>query len=709
MFLEEREVTPLPVFTPTKWQTLVLRNYGLVPAERIARTIGTDEATVIKEAKRLGLEKISYDKNWQKYGYINIIKNNWHLVPYSQLLTLVDMDEETLDYCLKEDDFLWVKLGRFKSILDEVRYEPLNDEEIAETERIASIIRSEFIDGYTKPFKFYGYVKSENGQKKRAEGFDNIVYNYSTLYGDTLYDGEDIVTDEQLEALASVGVTGLWMQGVLSKLSPYPFAEGFDEGYEIRRENLRKLIDKCEKYGIGIYLYLNEPRGVVEHKLTPLAQKVKGRFRNGSWSLCTKTQPVQDYLFNAVKGLVEAAPKLKGIITITCGENMTNCHYANHNDCPICKDMKSEDVVPEVNNIIQRAIDAAGAKTRLLANLWSWDVNHGWTEEGVLEGIARLDKKIEILVISEKGTVYNRGNKYMVGEYSLSKVGPCEESKALLTYSRDLGHKVMAKIQINNSWEMAIVPYVPVFELVLEHISNLKDIGVEGFMGSWTLGGYPTVSLDLVNRFFADGFDYDEWLRDHFGELAEVVKEASHNFSEGFRHYPFSVATLYRSAHAVGPSNILYEKSTGYGATMVTFPFDDYTFWRKNSADTNEEFLEKIDALLCEWKKGLDLIEGIDGNDKFKEFSRFAKVIYVNMKSTALQMRYNIARDEGRVEELPAFLREERALARELYSLAAIDARIGYEASCHYYFTQNNFLEKFINLDALERRFDKKA
>ena len=42
---------------------------------------------------------------------------------------------------------------------------------------------------------------------------------------------------------------------------------------------------------------------------------------------------------------------------------------------------------------------------------------------------------------------------------------------------------------------------------------------------------------------------------------------------------------------------------------------------------------------------------------------------------------------------------------RALYAAAAADARIGFEASCHYYFTENTFLEKMLNLAELKEKY----
>ena len=704
MLPEIRNARPLPCFTPQKWQTLLLRNYGLVENARLAAVLGTDEATLLREAKRLGIEGILYDARWKKLGYINIIKNNWHLVPYSQLLELLDMDEATLDYCLKEDDFLGIKLGNYKVAAEPVLYTPLTEAELAATDRLREIIRAEMLPQYTAPFEFYPEAEEAPlPPTENKDDFDKIIYSYSMLYGDTFLDGTEILPDSLLARLQSVGVNGLWMQGVLSKLSPYPFAPGLDEGYELRRANLNKIIAKCKQYGIGVYLYLNEPRGIAAEYLTPETDKIKGRYFADTWSLCTTTAPVRQYLYEAVKDLVTAAPELAGIITITMSENMTNCHSRPHNDCPHCAHLRHADVVPEVNNIMQRAVSDAGVKTRILANLWAWTLPYGWSEEELLEGISRMDSRIDILSVSEMGHILIDGKLVQVEEYALSKIGPCEETKKALAFAREKGHKIMAKVQINGSWEFAVVPYVPVFDLVLEHMSNLRELGVGGLMLSWTVGGYPTPSLDLVNRFFADDFDYGAWLAAHFGEHAACVKEAVKAFSDGFRFFPHTVPTLYNGVQELGASNLLYAERTDYGATMVTYAYDAYNTWRgRYSVD---EFLSLLDALLTEWKRGLDMLAGKRGNTAFTELCRYAEVVYTNLKSMAVQVRYNLARDEARYADALACIEEEEALARALYRAAAADARVGYEASNHYYFTQNSFLEKFINLRAVREYF----
>ncbi len=702
-----KSVRDLPFFTPQKWQTVLFRNYGMVAPQVLARVLRTEEETVRREAARLGIDGIAYQPAWKKQGYISLIRKNWYLLPYEQLLDLLEMDEATLDYDLREDDFLGIKLGEYKPACGPVWYQPLTAEEIAETERLAARIREAFIPGYATPFVFYtaGEEAPLPAAHRTPPTFEKIVYSYSMMYGDTFLEEGEIVSDHMLAMLQAQGVNGIWMQGLLSHLSPYPFVAGMDAGYQTRRKNLNRLIAQCRRYGIAVYLYLNEPRGISPEQLTPQTEALKGRYFEGRWSLCTATREVQEYLFAAVRDLLVAVPDLGGIITITMSENMTNCHSRPNNPCPHCGHLSHVDVVPEVNNIFQRAIDAAGVKTRLLANLWSWTEPYGWTPELLDAGIQRMDQKIDILCVSEMGHLMEEGKRVQIKEYSLGHIGPCEETRANYASARAHGHRILAKVQVNSSWEIATVPYVPVFELVAEHMKNLRQEGVQGLMLSWTVGGYPTPAFDLVDRIFSGEDDLGAFYAAHFGERAAVVADAVHHFSDGFRHFPHTIGTVYQGAQELGPANLLYPEATGLHATMVAFAFDDYHAWCGTYSE--EEWATRLEALLKEWSTGLSLLpEG--GNAAYAMLRRYAEVVYVSLRSMLVQMRFCQARDAHDRRAALAWLEEEEALVRWLYRLASQDARVGYEASNHYYYTQNDFLEKLLDLDYVKRVFQQK-
>ena len=102
---------------PVRWQAVLYRNYGMVADDKLAQVLGTDTATVRAEAAKLGLGKITYDPEWLNSGYITIIRNNWFLLDCEQLAQLLGWTEEKLDYVIKEEDFLYVKLGNVKPFL----------------------------------------------------------------------------------------------------------------------------------------------------------------------------------------------------------------------------------------------------------------------------------------------------------------------------------------------------------------------------------------------------------------------------------------------------------------------------------------------------------------------------------------------------------------------------------------------------------------
>ena len=699
MLLNERKIKELPIFTPTKWQTVLLRNYGLVSSERLARVLKTDVETLEREAKRLGLDGISYNEKWLQQGYVTVIRNNWHLLSYSQLTALLGMTAERLDFHLREDDFLAFKLGGFKPVCDEVAYAPLTEEETRKTEEIAKIVRENFIENYVQPFHF-GYEKQPSvvSQDKNTQ-FEKIVYAYSAIYGDPFLSDGEIVSETLLKRLSQTGVNGIWFQGVLSKLSPYPFVQGVSDGYEKRRENLQKLIDKCAEYGIKVYLYFNEPRALEEGEFTEETRRLQGRKRKTKISLCTSKKEVQAYLYEAVKELVQFAKGLGGVIAITACENLTNCYSWPFGDCPICSKRSRAEVVAEVNNIMARAVKDSNTGAKYVANLWGWSANMGWTKDEILYGISLLDKDIAVMCVSEYGTVLKDGISCNVAEYSLSQVGPCEEAKEYLAYAKARGHKIMSKVQINNSWELSVVPYIPVFDLIIEHMENLKGLGVSGLMLSWTLGGYPSASFRLVNEIFSGDFCYDKWLEEQYAENWDCVKKSVEIFSNAFRYYPFSQSTVYYGAAQMGASNLWYPEKTELKATMVCFPYDDLESWC--GALSTETFQEKMQRLTDEWLTGLNVLMQKQGNEAYEELKSLAQVVYLQLKSFLLQVIFNANKPLQNRQELLPLIQEEWRLTKELYALSAVDARIGYEASNHYYFTQNTFLEKLINLTSL--------
>jgi len=688
---------------PTKWQTVIFRNYGFVPTGNIAKILGTDESTVVLEANRLGLSDTGIAEKFLQEAYITVIRNNWLLLPYDQLMQLLDFTEKRLDFVLQEEDFLSVKLGG-KADCERITYFPLSESQKQETEEIAQTVKRR----YQKEYSYFGFFKSE---KDFSGTFDlagkRIVHGYTVSCGDPfMEDSKEYLSDVQLRAYRQQGVNGIFIHAVLSALSPYPFKPSLSEGYEIRRQNLKELIKRAAEYGIKIYLYLNEPRALRSEE-TEAFPHLKGHTSNGYTSFCFMQKETQEYLYEAVLDLVSDCGNLGGIISITMSENFTHCHSKRGNNCPHCATLPPEESAAAVNNVLMKALRDSGTGAELLAMLWCWSERVGWSKEQVKKGIRLLDKEIIVMAVSESDLSFEKGGvKNRVVDYSISNVGPSEASAEWLLYAKSIGRKTAAKIQASNSWECSCVPYLPVFDLVAKHVENLKKLGVNDYMMSWTLGGYPSPALDMVAHLSA-GNSLEEWYRTYYGKHADEVRRAVASFCKGFKEYPFDISGLYYSPKNLGCANLWTLKQTDQRSTMVSISLDNYEAWIGPYG--YEIYISQMQKLLTEWERSVSLFDSIDSpSEKEQELALYAKTAYAHFVSDVNHTKYAYLKREKEKnrKELLLVIDREKENTLRLLDCAKRDSKIGYEASNHYFYTQNGLLEKLVNLEKLTKELE---
>lgn len=701
---EIRNVSVLPVPFPTRWQAVIFRNYGLIPARNIAKAIGTDIQTVEKEAARLGLNEIEYDSDWFSHGYATIVRANWHLLAYDDLQALLGVSEEELEFSLKEDDFLDVKLGWFKPNVQTPQYAPLTGEEIEKTERIEKWVKANKLPRKIKYFDFYTNGVSPN-ENVTQEGGERIIYSYAAPYGDIFLRGDfSGYSDELLKKLQKAGVNGVWMQGLLSQLSPHPFAPRLSEGYEIRRNNLKKLIERLNKFGIKLYLYFNEPRCL---SIEEIPERLKGTTDGNYASLCSSKQETWEYLYDATFDLMKEIPNLGGIITITMSENLTHCKSKYVCTCENCKDTGAETFAAKISNIILKAVRDAGSQAQVIANLWGWDHFLKWSPEQVVRGIELLDKDVSVLCVSETEMKLCRGGvDVTVGDYTLAG-RESERTKTCFEIAKKTGHRVLAKIQVNNSWECSAVPYIPIFDLFVRHIKELQADGVSGYMLSWTVGGYPSLGLSLASELISNPLlDIAQWYEKTFGLQAAEVRKSVKLFCDAFEELPFHVMSIYQGNFQMGAGNFWYKEETGLEATMVGYPYDDIERWRGEYP--LDVFISQLQKLSDGFESGIKTLEGLEQTPTIQEILTMAKVCFIHFRSTLLQTWFTIKRNDAQKNkaEILALIDEEMQLVKELYAITQADARIGFEASNHYYYYENSLLEKLLNLETLKKAFE---
>jgi hypothetical protein len=710
----QKPALPLPHF-PTRWQAVLWRNWNLVTPARLARVLKTTESNVFDAAGAMGLgtgADINTEKLWLKRGYITLIRQNWHLLPYPQLLQLIDRTPEQMAYALKEDDFLWGKLGGFKPVVSPVAWAPLNSADRKKTAHLRAQVTKYFGKRVTppleKPFAFisnYGRLKPVKAAGAKPSPFKlNFVYSYSAVYGDPLLDPElDPYPDGLLSDLAANGVNGVWLQGVLYTLVPWLGETPCSKGHGERIANLNKLIEKAARHGIGVYLYLNEPRAMPPEFFAK-HPKWRGSFMShyNIHSMCISNPEVLKALRNGVSDLFRKAPSLGGVFTITMSENLTHCQSKAYGKdfppCPRCVNRQKADMVAAVNNAIAEGAHAVRPEAEVIA--WDWAWNPDWAANAVLE--LRPDIKMmchsEAYLQTETGGIRGR-----VAEYAMSKIGPGFQAEELWQLAKSLGMERLAKIQMNNTWECSAVPYLPVPFLVKEHLRNLEKRGISGLMAGWTLGGYPGGNLLLTNM------EPEELAKAQFGKAAGKVLKAWKIFGEAFEHFPTHGASmLYAGPVNYGPMNQLYAKPTGYRATMVGFPYDDLDQWR-GILFPSDIFEEQFRILSEGWRNGLAVLRKADhgvpakNREAFDDLFRVAEAAYCHFRSTYLQMKFIRLRDSSqsadRLRQIKKILDEEIELAKTLLVIVRRDSRIGFEASNHYYYTEQSLKEKVLNCE----------
>ena len=721
-------------YFPTTWQAVVWRNWGYVEATRIAEALDTSVGNVKEAAKDLGLvPDIVVGDVWTKRGYLTIIRNNWHLCSYEQIQTLLGITAEELAFILKEDDFMWVKLGELKPQVDEPKYEPLNEEQKKQTEEIAKMVCDKFAwsdkqtdNGFAFLEEFYRPLDMNEIEEVAIAENESLrmVYPYFALYGDTLLDDSvDLLPDRLLHEYAKAGINGIWMQGLLYQLVECPFCPSMSKGWEKRIGNLKRMAQKAARFGVRIYLYFNEPRAMSE-KFFEEYPHLRGEKEGDFYAMCTSTKEVQDYLYSGMKKLFSMVPELGGFFTITMSENLTNCYSRSYLaekegtgdiSCPRCRERKPWEVVAEVNNLLAKGAHDGNPNAKAIA--WTWGWHDAWADKVV----PLLTEGQIVQCTSEEALEFCIGGvEGQVLDYTMSLCGPGEKAKKMWKVAREHGMQMSAKVQINNTWEMSVVPYIPVLDKVETHIKQLKEQGIQHLQVSWTLGGCPSPNLRLASWLMEDKGSLKDFLIDWLGEnLAEGVFAAQQRLSDAFSHYPFYIGTLYYGPQNFGPMASFFLEKTGYRASMVGYPYDDIEWW--SGIYPKDVYEDEYRQLVEGWREGLaDLLVYGGLNKDLDEMILMAKVVLCQYESAYHHIQFVNRRDtmlggdavspEEKMalqREMLRIVREEMETVQTLIDLRLQDSRIGFESSNHYFYTLQDLKEKMINLAYCEEKLNK--
>ena len=696
-------ISPAPF--PDRMSAYVWKNWLLVPHDRLARVVSAKESDLEAMAVEMGLPaKVDVQPEWRRKGYITVLRRNWHLLPYDQLMTVLDMTREELRFSLIEDDFLWHKLGLIKPKCEPLVWrEGMRDEGQEMRRRIAGILKAEGLDPVAPEEPRFAFVrelaKPQPGWKPAAPTdspfAQRVIFSYFADYADPLWDNEiGSFPEGLLQRLADQGVNGVWLHPVLRTLVKDPKYPEFGEGCERRLSNLQKLVVRCARYGIKVYLYMNEPRGMEPSFFDkPGRESLGGAVHGELRAMCTSCPETHRWVRESLRRVFSTVHGLGGIFTITASENLTNCatRPKNKETCPRCKNRTRADIICEATSDLIAGMQAGDPNAEALVYSWAWE------KEDLEKIIAGLPKgNVRIMSVSERHMPLKRGGVPAVeSDYSISVVGPGAESLDTWRLAKANGAGVLAKVQACNSWEISSFPYIPTMDLVAQHAVNLANAGVDGVMLSWSLGCYPAVSLSVYRDLRAGEKTIDPMLDRLAAGLygkdkVARARQAWTAFSEGFSNFPFSCSVIYNGPQQWGPANPLYLKPTGYRATMVGFPYDAVKSWCAEYPP--EIWIDLMQKVADGFEKGCSLMEGVASE---KELNLF-RGEWMDFASCADQARFVLARDRGDKAEMKRLAQVELERAKRFLPIVRADSRIGFESSNQYFYVPIDIIEKIV-------------
>jgi hypothetical protein len=223
---------------------------------------------------------------------------------------------------------------------------------------------------------------------------------------------------------------------------------------------------------------------------------------------------------------------------------------------------------------------------------------------------------------------------------------------------------------------------------------------VEDYFLSWTLGGYPSPSINLTAR-FADNITLDDWYKDTFGALADDVHNAVKVLCDAFRNFPFSITVLYMSPKNLASANLWDIEPEEKTSTMVCYSFDDTDYYTKPYPC--DVYISLMKKLISGFERGVKLLSDIDGDDAVNEMRLYAEVGLCHYKADLLHTEFALAKKIGDKTEMARCLSEEKQNAERLLSLMRLDAKIGFETSNHYFYTERNLIEKIVRMEKFSR------
>lgn len=546
-----------------------------------------------------------------------------------------------------------------------------------------------------------GVVKRVPKIKSRITRCYFSPINRPPKFGDELSDDIDYYPEEYLNRLMHDGTNGVWIYTRFSDLLPSDILTENGKGYEARLKKLNGVVEKCRRYGIGVYVFAIEPYHLSEEQVAKYPDLAGADvFWEGKRTICISSSRAREYCFEQGSRLATLVPNLRGFISITAGERPTSCaSMDDYSTCPRCRGEKRGVLLARAVKALCDGFHSVNPTIEVV----SWTYGHRtWDPVDIAEYVEHAPTDACLMQnFDDMGVAKQLGEDRLGVDYWLSYAGPSQLFEETAEAANRYQKRLFAKMQVCCSHEIASIPYIPTPGLIFEKYKGAARYHVEGVMQCWYFGNYPSLMSKAAGELsFEESFDNKTTFLEKLAAIffgrsrAKAVAAAYAAFEEGYIQYPLNVMfSYYGPAHdGVVWELALKPKNFPLARTWQTLdPVDgDRICDSLLTGHTLPEALALFEEICKNWQAGLEKLNALAvcGPEEAEQRS-VANCIGILFGSAKNILKFYLLRDRlGRREGDPeAILNEMRQLvmaeqenSRNMIPLCQNDGRLGWHS-----------------------------
>ena len=535
-------------------------------------------------------------------------------------------------------------------------------------------------------------------------------------FRDELLDDIDYYPEEYLNRLAREGTNGLWISIKFKEICSTEYVCSGDA--EQRLEKLRRIVKRCRRYGIKVFLFGIEPEPLdLSSALIRKFPDIAGaRISADSSCVCLSSGIGRRYLEEALYFLFSKVPYLGGYINISVGEQPTHCYSAGYTTtCPKCAKRSPAEVLNDGIRAMERGMHKANPDAELI--IWPYSQFSVWGVTNTEEYAKHIPERTILQYNFETAGIKEElGKKHRIFDYLLSYIGPSEHFRTCAGNIVKSGGRISAKLQIGNSHEVATVPFVPVPGNIYGKFKAMRELGISMYMGCWFFGGCPSVMTKAAAELSFEPFPKSEkefltyLAKTFWGKNAGKVVKAWTLFQKGYSNYPVNSLVGYYGPMHDGPVWPLYLNTVNkpliptwrlkkHAAAEYLPPAGDRIGEFITHDYSIEDILTLFGAINENWEKGMKILRTIqsdylDDSERLRDIG-VAEALGLQFKSGLNITRFYALREQldglepGNKPELLAqmkgIVRNELEIDRKLLELCREDSRLGYHGEAEGY------------------------